>query len=68
MRAMENPGHVLFECPALQVIRDNIWPKLLNTMPAAMVRNLNEMTSDQKSELILSCYGGSYLPEWNKIL
>ena len=67
LRAIDSPGHVLFECPALQEARESTWPKLLSSMPPAMVESINEKNYEEKSTLIVSCYGGTYIPEWDNI-
>ena len=63
----ESPTHVLFECPALQETRDSTWPGLLRSMPNAMSESIQSKNNDEKAKLLLSCYGGSYIPEWNHV-
>ena len=63
----ESPAHVLFECPALQVTRDDTWPRLLLSMPNAMAESIQSKTNYEKVIQLLSCYGGSYFPEWDNI-
>ena len=67
LRARESPAHVLFECPALQETRHSTWPRLLRTMPTAMSESIQAISNDEKVRQIISCYGGSYIPDWNEI-
>ena len=64
---LENPAHVLFACSALQDTRDNTWARLLQVMPDAMSIGIENCNNDEKINQIFTCYGGSYISEWNEI-
>ena len=64
---LDGPAHVLFECPALQDTRDETWSGLMQVMPNAMSISMNNSSSDEKINQFFSCYGGTYIHEWNEI-
>ena len=63
----ENPAHVLFTCPALLDTRNNTWPRLLHAMSHAMAESMTNCTHLDKLGQMLSCYGGSYIEEWDAV-
>ena len=65
--AMETPAHVMFACPALQDTRNNTWPRLLHAMPNAMAESMTNSTDIDRFGQMLSCYGGSYIDEWEGV-
>ena len=67
IRNKETSVHILFECEGLSTIRDAAWTRVLSTMPTSMVNDIQSMTSGDKTSLLMSCYGGSFIPEWADI-
>ena len=63
----DSPAHVLFECTALQDARDRAWADLSRVMPNAMLQSVGNMNSNEKLKLMMSCYGGNYIPEWDEL-
>ena len=59
--------HVLFECENLKNIRETAWNRVLESMPINMVTECQRATAREKTILLLSCYGGSFIPEWTNI-
>ena len=64
---LKNPARVLFACSALLNMRDNAWARLLQVMPSAMSESMTNCNDDVKICQFFSCYGGSYVNEWNEI-
>ena len=67
LRVKDDPTHVLFVCPALQETRDSSWADLLSAMPYAMAECFREMSNIDKVKQILSCYGATYILEWDHV-
>lgn len=64
---LETPIHVIFECEELDSFRKNDWPKVLNSMPNAMARQVNVWPNKQKMQFVLSGLNCQYVREWDEI-
>ena len=67
IRAKDDSSHVLFECEGLKTIRETNWARVLLAMPNNMVNDVHNMTPGEKTVLLMSCYGGSFIPEWTNM-
>ena len=47
--------------------RCDTWAMVILHMPSRMSRDVQSMNSTKKCTLLLSCYGGSYIPEWTSL-
>ena len=60
----DTPHHVLFICEALGWIRDVKWENVCEKMPNALLHDIRCMSPSDKTEMLLSCFGGTYTSEW----
>ena len=65
--ASDSPSHILFECTGLQESRHWAWAELSLAMPRAMLESMSVLDLNEKMKLVLNCYGGNYVNEWEKI-
>ena len=66
-RIEETCVHVLFECEALNRVRNDSWGKLLGVMPPAMAADIEHKSKSTAAGILLSGLGGKYLKEWDGI-
>ena len=59
--------HILFECSSGEVIRNELWRKVLNSCPNAMARELNKMSCISKVSFILNAFNCIYINEWSSL-
>jgi hypothetical protein len=62
--AIDCVPHVLFECDALNQERDILWDRVMTDAPQALVFELNEMNSVQKTHFIMAAFNCALVPEW----
>ena len=58
--------HMLFECSGLSQIRDITWNNVLTAAPRALANDLNNMSSERKTILLLSGFG-QFIQEWSNM-
>ena len=63
----DSPAHILFQCPSLQNTRESLWAGLAGAMPSAMRSDIETKGIDERANIIITCFGGSFVPEWSSI-
>ena len=66
-RARDDVTHLLFECEGLKTIQDTGWATVILLMTEGMRCDMERLTYKEKSTLILSCYGNTFIPDWTDL-
>ena len=59
--------HILFECESVQDQRVIEWSSVRQKMPSKMKKEVEIMSSQQKSNYLLSCFNSKPMREWQEV-
>ena len=63
----EDASHVIFDCIKLSDKRRQLWSQVESTMPQGLRNDINDMTSIEKSIILLSGFGNKFIREWSEL-
>ena len=66
-RSKDDATHILFDCDGLRIFRAAAWIRVIQMMPHGMICEIQDMTSREKTIYLMSCLGGSHIPEWTNV-
>ena len=61
----ENVTHMLFICDGLSNARIKLWSEMENILPKAMIEEIDNLHSPEKSVFIFSGFLSAYVKEWD---
>ena len=65
--ALNTVEHMMFQCSAKSIERDEFWIKVLAACPKQLKTEILLMPFKEKSLFILNGFGSVYIEEWNDL-